>query len=189
MKIGIIVGSIRDGRKGEPVGRWVHAATHDRDDATFELIDLKEFNVPLLTTNTHPAAAKREYDSPEVQAWSEAIDACDGFIFVTSEYNHGVPGAFKNAVDSIAPEWTGKTVAFVSYGSVEGIRAVEQWRQIIANFNMHDIRSQVSLSIFTDFTDDGEVTGETRNDDDLGALLDAIVAATAARLAGEAASA
>src|SRR5690242_20759724 len=49
------------------------------------------------------------------------------FIFVTPEYNHGVPGAFKNAFDSLGHEWVGKPVAFVSHGSVCGVRSVEQW--------------------------------------------------------------
>ena len=40
MKIGIIIGSIREGRKGASVGEWVHAHARQRDDASFELIDL-----------------------------------------------------------------------------------------------------------------------------------------------------
>ncbi len=183
MKIGIVIGSIREVRLGEIVGRWVADAAGQRTDAEFELIDLRDFEVPLLTSGTNPARANREYGSAEVRRWSAAVDSCDGFIFVTPEYNHGVPGAFKNAVDSLAPEWMDKAVGFVSYGSDNGVRAVEQWRQIVANFRMVDVRAQVSLSIFTEFGDDRSLQPSSHRGADLTALLDQIVAETALRRA------
>ncbi|CAM3118177.1 NADPH-dependent FMN reductase [Skermania piniformis] len=178
MKIGIILGSIREGRTGAAVADWVYDVASQRDDAKFEIVDLKDFDVPLLTSATVPAAANKVYDSPEVTRWSQAIDACDGYIVVTPEYNHGVPGALKNAVDSLGPEWFGKTVAFVSYGADAGVRAVEQWRQIVANFHMNDIRSQVALSLFTDFGAEGLALQERRAAE-LVKLLDDLVTATA----------
>lgn len=111
MKIGIVIGSIREDRKGELVGKWVEHAGAAREDVAVEVLDLREFDVPLLTSATVPAAADRAYDSPAVTRWGQAVDACDGFVFVTPEYNHGVPGPLKNAVDSLGPEWTGKTIA------------------------------------------------------------------------------
>src|SRR5262245_48337688 len=134
MKIGIIVGSIRDGRKGAAVGDWVAQRAAEVADAQFEVLDLKEFDVPLMTSSTMPAMADRQYESDNVTRWSQAVDSCDGFIFVTPEYNYGLPGGFKNAVDTLGPEWTHKTVAFVSYGGDGGHRATAQWRQVIVNF-------------------------------------------------------
>lgn len=183
MKIGIVVGSIREGRKGRLVGEWVHQMVADRDDAEFAVIDLKEYGVPLLSASVLPSEANRNYDSEAARRWSAAIDSCDGFVFVTPEYNHGVPGAFKNAVDTLGPEWFGKTVGFVSYGADSGVRAVEQWRQIMVNFQMVDVRGQVALSTFLEFGDDG-FTPLERRQIDLGKLLDQLVAATARSLAG-----
>ena len=114
---------------------------------------------------TVPGAANKVYDSPEVTAWSQAVDACDGFIFVTPEYNHSVPGAFKNAFDSLGSEWGGKTVAFVSYGAESGVRAVEHWRQIVSNFSMVDVRQQVSVSRFVEFGPDGFTPNDRRADE------------------------
>ena len=151
MKIGIIIGSIREGRCGASVGEWVLEQAQGREGFDYEIVDLKSFDVPLLTSATVPGAARKKYDSPQVTAWSQAIDACDAFIFVTPEYNHSVPGAFKNAFDSLGPEWTGKAVGFVSYGAESGVRAVEAWRPIVANFQMVDVRQQVSLSTFGEF--------------------------------------
>ncbi|MFN8110672.1 MAG: NAD(P)H-dependent oxidoreductase [Thermoleophilia bacterium] len=182
MRIGIIIGSIREERKGEAVAQWVADAARGRGDAEYTLIDLKLFDVPLLTSATVPGAANRNYDSPQVIAWGAAIDACDGFVFVTPEYNHSVPGPLKNAFDSIGPEWAGKAVAFVSYGADGGIRAVEHWRQITANFHMVDVRAQVPLSLFMDFGADGFAPVERRAGE-LGILLDQLEAATARQAA------
>ncbi|MFV0257988.1 MAG: NADPH-dependent FMN reductase [Acidimicrobiales bacterium] len=178
MRIGIIIGSVREVRQGALVGAWVadHATAHG--EAEFELLDLQAFDVPIFTSAVNPALADRQYDSPQVQRWSQAVDACDGFIFITPEYNHGVPGAFKNAVDSLGPEWTGKTVAFVSYGADNGVRAVEQWRQIIANFQMLDVRAHVGLSLFSEFGPDGLQPADRRAGE-ITTLLDQLIALTA----------
>lgn len=175
MKVGIIVGSIREGRAGAQVGEWVLETAQAHGGAEFELVELQEFNVPLFTSATHPAAANRNYDDANVQAWGDKVNEFDAFIFVTAEYNHGVPGAFKNAFDTIAPEWMNKRVAFVGYGAANGTRAIEQWRTIVANMNMWDIRSTVELNLFTEFNESGFAPDPRRNDD-LNALLDQLVA-------------
>lgn len=156
---------------------WVREAADEHGGADFEVIDLREFDLPLMTSATLPAMAGRHYDSPEVTRWSQSVDACDGFVMITPEYNHGVPGALKNAVDSLGPEWTGKTIAFISYGADGGVRAVEQWRQIVANFHMVDVRHQVALQLFTEFGENG-LQLQDRRSGELKALLDALVSLT-----------
>lgn len=173
MKIGIIIGSIREGRCGASVGEWVLEQAQGREGFEYELIDLKSFDVPLLTSSTVPGAARKKYDSPQVTAWSQAIDACDAYVFVTPEYNHSVPGAFKNAFDSLGSEWLGKAVGLVSYGAEGGVRAVEAWRPIVANFQMIDVRQQVSISTFLEF-DGTQVTPNDRRPGELGTLLDQV---------------
>lgn len=178
MKIGIVVGSIREGRHGRTVADWILESARTHDGADFEIVDLKEFDVPLYTSETLPMMANKQYDSEGLTRWSRAIDSCDGFVFVTPEYNHGVPGAFKNAVDSLGSEWVGKTVSFVSYGADGGVRCVEQWRQVVANFQMIDVRGQVALSLFTDFGDHG-VTPLERRAGEVKTMLDQLVTITA----------
>ena len=72
---------------------------------------------------------------------------------VTPEYNHSTSAALKNAIDYLGLEWNNKAVAFVSYGSAMGVRAVEHLRLIVAELQMADIRQQVMFSLFTDFED------------------------------------
>ena len=178
MRIAIIVGSTRPGRKGSTVGRWVHDHALQRDDVPgkvdFDLLELEDFDLPLLEEPTIPAAADREYEVPQTRAWSERISEYDGYVFVTPEYNHGVPAAMKNAVDVLGPEWAHKAVGFVSYGSDGGVRAVEQWRTVIANLFMTDVREQVSLYVFEDWKD-GEFRPLDRREDELEAMLDELV--------------
>lgn len=179
MRIGIIIGSTRPGRLGESVARWVSGRASQRTDAEFALVDLKDYGLELLNEPTVPGAANRQYENPATRRWSQTIDALDGFVFVTPEYNHGVPAALKNAVDLLYPEWNHKAVGFVSYGADGGVRAVEHWRAIVANVLMHDVRAQVSLSVFLDF-ENGAFRPLERREGELDTLLSQLVSLTAA---------
>lgn len=164
-KIGIILGSIREGRAGEQIARWVLQRAQARGTHDYQLLDLAEFDVPHLVAATPPGAAQKQYEDEAVTRWSQAVDACDGFIFVTPEYNHSVPGTMKNAFDSLGPEWMRKPVAFVGYGFDSAIRAVEHWRVIVANFSMFDVRNQVALSLVDDMEDNAFNPREQKSKD------------------------
>jgi NAD(P)H-dependent FMN reductase len=148
-KIGIIIGSTRPGRNGEAVGKWVHEVARHRTDAEFELVDLLDYKLPLLDEVYPPAMGR--YQEPHTLQWADKIRSLDGFVFVTAEYNHSIPGALKNAIDFLHAEWNNKAVGFVSYGSAGGTRAVEHLRGVAAELQMADVRSQVTLSLATDF--------------------------------------
>lgn len=180
MKIGIVLGSIRRGRFGQSVAEWVMEQVRDRDDegVEIEFLDVRSFDLPLLEEETVPGSAGRSYGDERVTRWSEAVDSCDGFLFITAEYNHGTPGAFKNAYDLLGPEWQDKAIAFVSYGAVSGVRAVEQWRQVVATFNMYCVRAQASYSTFL-HARDGSFAPDERSAAELGRVLDSLFSATA----------
>ena len=179
MRIGIIIGSTRPGRSGAQVGRWVHEVAVPRGDAEYLLVDLLDHDLGLLAEATVPGAAKRDYENPNTRAWSRTVDALDGFVFVTPEYNHSVPAAMKNAVDLLFPEWNHKGVTFVGYGSGGASRAVEHWRGICAGVHLHATRGQLALSTFRDWRDGDFAPGERRVAD-LGRLLDELVALSGA---------
>lgn len=171
MHLGIILGSTRPGRLGEQVAHWVHQYADKRDSATYELVDLADYDLDLLDDPVVPGAAKRQYQSEKTRRWSAKIDEFDGYVFVTPEYNHGVPAALKNAVDVLYPEWNNKAVAFVAYGADGGVRSVEQWRQIAANVHLQATRAQVSLSHFWDF-DEGWLQPLERRETELTGVFD-----------------
>ena len=149
MKIGIIAGSTRQGRNSAGVAHWVAQGVAGREGVESVLLDLATFELPMFDAPMPPMMLNRKYESDAVKAWSQAVDDCDGFIFVLPEYNRSVPAVLKNAIDWLAPEWMDKTAACVGYGSANGIRAVEHCRSILTNFNMHVIRPTGCPSIFT----------------------------------------
>jgi NAD(P)H-dependent FMN reductase len=179
VKIAILVGSTRPGRKGSSVGRWVLESAQQRDDAEFELVELEDHQLPLLDEPVDAGAANRSYERASTRAWSALIDGFDGFVWVTPEYNHGVPAAMKNAVDLLYPEWNQKVAGFVGYGFDGATRAVEQWRSILAAVVMYTVRPQVALHNFNDWTD-GEFTPGERRAGELKRVLDHVVRTTAA---------
>ncbi len=149
VKIAIVIGSTRPGRKAQAVAEWVNQAAQQRTDAQFEVVDIADFNLPLLDEPIPPS--KGQYSKDHTKAWSERIKNFDGFIFVTPEYNHSTSAALKNAIDYLYREWNDKAAAFVSYGGAGGIRAVENLRLVMGELQVADVRAQVALSLFADF--------------------------------------
>ena len=112
-------------------------------------MDIKDYNLPLLDESIPPSMGR--YSNDHTKIWSKKIDSFDAYVFVTPEYNHGIPGALKNAIDFLFKEWNNKVAGFVSYGSAGGVRAVEQLRLVMAEVKVATVRAQVQLSLFTDF--------------------------------------
>src|SRR6187431_3130614 len=120
-----------------------------RSDAEFELVDIKDFNLPLLDEPAPPSMG--QYSKPHTKTWAAKIGSFDAYVFVTPEYNHGISGALKNAIDFPFAEWNNKAAGFVSYGGAGGARAVEQLRLVLAEVQIATVRAQLTLSMFTDF--------------------------------------
>ena len=106
LKIGIILGSTRVGRKSPEVGGWVLEKANVLSDDIFEIIDINDYNIPFFGT---------EQNNESISRWKETISQYDGFIFVVQEYNHSITGALKNALDSAYEEWNNKAAGIVSY--------------------------------------------------------------------------
>src|SRR5207253_4548518 len=119
LRIAIIIGSTRPGRNGEAVAKWVYKVAQKRSDAEFELVDIKDFDLPLLDEPMPPIMG--QYSKPHTKAWAAKIDSFDAYVFVTPEYNHGISGALKNAIDFLFDECNNKVAGCVSYGSVGGV--------------------------------------------------------------------
>lgn len=143
MKIGIVLGSTREGRVSPQVGKWVKELADKRGDAEYEIIDIADFKLPLL--------GEAGGDASGAAAWSAKINECDGFVFVVQEYNHSITGALKNALDYLRVEWNNKAAGIVSYGSVGGARAAEHLRGILSELLIAHVRVHPALSLFTDF--------------------------------------
>jgi NAD(P)H-dependent FMN reductase len=174
LRIAIVLGSTRPGRKGEAVARWAHGLAAQRSDAQYELVDIAEFGLPLLDEPVPPSQGK--YSKPHTLAWAAKIAGFDGFVFVTPEYNHSTSGALKNALDFLYAEWNEKAAGFVGYGSAGGTRAVEHLRTIVAELRMASVRTQVMLSLHDDFENYATFKPRAHHEKTVAALLDDVVA-------------
>jgi NAD(P)H-dependent FMN reductase len=173
-KIGVILGSTRPGRNGEQVARWVMDIAARREDAEFELIDLVDYPLPHLDEPLPPMMG--QYQNPHTKQWAATIARCDGFIMVTPEYNHSTSGVLKNAIDYLFAEWNNKAVGFVSYGSVGGARAAEHLRLVSGELKMADVRTQVALSMFTEFVNFSRLAPGEYQVQALNTLIDEVIA-------------
>ncbi|MDT4966416.1 MAG: hypothetical protein QOJ64_1153 [Acidobacteriota bacterium] len=174
LKIAIIIGSTRPGRNGEAVAKWTYEIARKRSDAEFELVDIKDFNLPLLDEPVPPA--RGQYTKEHTKVWAAKIDSFDAYVFVTPEYNHGTSGALKNAIDFLYKEWNNKAAGFVGYGSAMGARAVEGLRLVMGELKVADVRAQVGLSLFTDFENFSIFTPAAQQEKSVNAMLDDVIA-------------
>lgn len=143
LKIGIILGSTRQGRVSPQVGEWVKGIADKRSDAQYEIVDIAEYKLPFLGEGTG--------EEPGIAAWNEKLASLDGFVFIVQEYNHSITAALKNAIDFAREAWNNKAAGIVSYGSTGGARAAEHLRGICGELKIADVRTHPTLSLFTDF--------------------------------------
>ena len=170
LRIAIIIGSTRPGRRGKAVADWVLAKAKERTGADYELIDLVDYPLPHLDEAVPPS--RGQYAGEHTKAWAAKISEFDGFVFVTPEYNHSTSGVLKNAIDYLYAEWNNTAAAFVGYGSLGGTRAIEHLRAIAGELQIATVRQQLSFSLFTDFENFQEFTPAPMYDDAAGVLFD-----------------
>jgi NAD(P)H-dependent FMN reductase len=142
-KIAIIIGTTRATRFSEKPAKWIYGIAATRTDMSVELIDLRDYPMPFFD---EPASNMWVPSKNEVALrWQKKVAEFDGYIFVTAEYNRGVPAVLKNALDYAYPEWIRKPAAYVGYGSVGAARSIEQLRLICVELQMAPTRTGVHI--------------------------------------------
>ncbi|MBT2502847.1 NADPH-dependent FMN reductase [Curtobacterium sp. ISL-83] len=153
-RIMIVVGSIRPGRVGLPIAQWVEAAAAAREDCEVDFADLAEIGLPMMDEPNHPRL--RQYTKQHTLDWSARVDAADGFVFVTPEYNHSFSPALKNALDYLALEWWRKPVGVVSYGGISaGTRGVTALEPVLAVLGLVRAGAAVEIPLLAPRFEDG----------------------------------
>ena len=151
----------------------MHGIATKRRDAQFELVDIKDYNLPLLDEPVPPS--RHKYSHEHTKNWSAKIASFDAYVFVTPEYNHGISGALKNAIDFLYTEWNNKAAGFVSYGSAGGVRAVEGLRLVMAEVQIATVRAQVTLSLLADFENYTTFKPDPRHEASVNAMFDQVI--------------
>jgi NAD(P)H-dependent FMN reductase len=143
VKIGIIISTTRAARFGDKPAQWIKDIASQRDDLTVEVLDLRDYPMPFFDEAASNAWVPSQNEI--AQRWQKKVAEFDGYLFVTAEYNRGVPAVLKNALDYAYPEWNKKPAAFVGYGSVGAARAIEQLRLIAIELQMAPTRTGVHI--------------------------------------------
>ena len=174
LKIGIIIGSTRDGRLSPQVAEWTKSIADANAEAEFEIIDIKDYNLKEFNM-LPPGMLNREYNNEDVEAWSKKVDALDGFIFVTPEYNKNITPSLKNAIDHLGPEWANKPAGSVSYGSTLGVAATVALRQTLTNLGVAIVPAMGALNLFTDFEEMSTFKPGDHHLDSMNATINGVV--------------
>jgi NAD(P)H-dependent FMN reductase len=174
IKVAIIMGSTRPGRRSDQVAQWVFDQAKSRTDAQFEIVDIRDFNLPLLDEPVPPSMGK--YSQIHTLAWAKKVASYDAFVFIVPEYNRSITGALKNAIDFVYAEWNNKAAGFVGYGSAGGARAVEHLRGVMGELQIADVRAQVLFSLYADFENFTTLKPNQMHETSLKTMLDQLVA-------------
>src|SRR5258708_1725685 len=147
-RIGIVISTTREGRFGDKPAAWIHDLATARGNLAVEIVDLRDYPMPFFAEPGSPSYMPSKNEA--ARRWGQKVAELDGFIFVTAEYNRGLPAVLKNALDYAYKEFNRKPAAYVGYGGVGGARAVEQLRLVNIELQMAPTRSGVHIG-GTDF--------------------------------------
>lgn len=170
----VVVGSARKGRVADKIVEYVAQDITARDGVTMTLADLKEINMPFFDNELSPNSDDYTITDPQVQAWSEMVQAADSVVFVTPEYNHSLSAIQKNAIDSLGREWNDKPVAVVAYGWSGGSLAVGALREVMGNVKADVKPTAAQLGFMQDLNPDGTLLNEASVREQIATAIDEI---------------
>lgn len=164
LRVAVIMGSTRQGRRCDAIGRWFCGHAAHRPDLELTTVDLAEYDFP----DDYPDAA-----TPDMRRFAKAVAEADAFVIITPEYNRSFPARLKQAIDYAYDEWHAKPAAFVSYGTrSDGLYAAEQLRQVFTELHVVTVRTRVGLDLMRDLDADGAPDDTDERLQSLKAMLD-----------------
>ncbi|WP_087037015.1 NADPH-dependent FMN reductase [Thermococcus litoralis] len=145
MKLKVILGTARKGRRSEKVARYLTRRAKELGwDA--ELIDVKDY----LLCYTH-----RWNVTPEMERYRAKILEADALVIVAPEYNGSYPGELKILLDTIFDEYESLPVGIVTVSSVTGgVRLLQELRLAAVNYKMLPIGQVLFYNVDDLFEDD-----------------------------------
>lgn len=170
LNVKVIIGSTRPGRVGPKVATWVRDTAAMNASFNVELLDLVDFNLPLLDEPAHPAM--QQYEHQHTKEWSRSIAAGDAFIFVIPEYDFFPSAAVINAVQTLYREWERKPAGVVSYGGISGgLRSSQVFRSLLSCVNIHALPQAVPVPFVSEFIASDAFAPSKQHDAGLEAML------------------
>ena len=145
MKLGIIIGSTRQGRQTIKQAKWAANTAKNMDGVEVELIDLADYPMPFFDEPISPRYNPDRHIDPAAQPWLKKLEAQDAYVFVTPEYNHAITGVLKNALDYVTWEIQRKPATVMAHGSAGGARAEVNLKEILSESKSVVIPSSTPL--------------------------------------------
>lgn len=156
MNILILVGTVREGRNSIHAARQLEKVLEEKGHEP-DLYDLKEHDIPFLQNRRHMT----EDAHHEVENFGQKVEECDGLVIVSPEYNHSIPGALKNALDHLLPEYREKSFSYLMTGGrFGGVRALTHLHEITLSLNGVPGPNLCISYVGQVFSDDGELEDE-----------------------------
>ena len=144
LRIGLILSTTRAARFADRPAEWLLEIARKRSDAVFEVVDLRDYPLPFFDEPRSPMIIPPVNEV--AKRWAAKLSELDGFVFITAEYNHGIPAVLKNALDYAYAEFNRKPAAFVGYGNAGGARAVEQLRLVLTELQVAPSKYAVQVT-------------------------------------------
>ena len=150
--VAIVLGSVRPGRAGEQVVRWIEDQARQVEGVQTAFFDLRDYELPLFAEEKSPSMKAPEL--AEAVRLRADLEANDAVLFVTPEYNHSVSGVLKNAIDYLPPATLkDKVVGLVGYSWHGAVKPLEHLREIVSAFGADTREQQIGINLGSDFQD------------------------------------
>lgn len=163
LRVMVLTSSTRPQAVGPAIADWfikTVAPSAATLGAELQPVSLSDLALPFLDEEEHPSSGI--YRHTHTKEWSALVDAADGFVVVTPEYNYGMPATLKNALDYLHREWAWKPMGFVSYGNTSaGTRSVQHAKEVATTLRLVPLGATVALRL-DEAIADGEVRATPR---------------------------
>ncbi|MFZ1220981.1 MAG: NAD(P)H-dependent oxidoreductase [Chthoniobacterales bacterium] len=145
IKLPLLLGSVRAGRRSEHVARYLLATLEADSRFHPELLDLATYRFGVLEQRPSDMA-----DPPEgLEVFSQQLREADALLIVSPEYKGGIPGALKNAIDLLEPEILRRKpvgICTVSAGGFGGLQCLLQLRLTVLALGGVPIPESIAVS-------------------------------------------
>jgi len=173
----IVTGSVRKGRVADKVLELVKNEVEKHEDLSVTIADVKELDLPFFDHEHAPASPDFNPDNEKVVAWTKLVEAADGVVLLTPEYNHSMSSVQKNAIDWIFSQWKDKPVSVVGYGWSGASLAIDDLTKVLGNLQAKQLPTTTNLQFMKNINPDGTVTDEAGVSESLKNTIDELDAA------------
>ena len=152
-KVAVICGSNRTPRAGDQITTFIESILKQNlpttSNITLSIIDIAALNLPFFDEPGIPSKIHNpaEYAHEHTRSWSATVSSFDGFVFVSPQYNWGIPAGLKNAIDFLFNEWKGKVAMTITYGGHGGDKCDTALRVVLGGgIDMRLVEKRVNLA-------------------------------------------